>query len=120
MCIFFAQFKKMHYICIMKIKILYFTLLIVCALIIAWLSADLMRTKKHLADANELIEIQHEMINKLGSLDAVRAVINVEVNNKATFGSIKAGDVDVIADQVLRYTRSQLLNTDSICSITSH
>lgn len=100
----------------MKIKILYFTLLIACTLVITWLSADLMRTKKHLADAEELIEIQHEMIDKLGSLDAVRAIINVEVNNKATFGSIKSGDVEVIADQVVRYTRNQLLNPDSICS----
>ena len=104
----------------MKIKILYFALLIACALVIAWLSADLHRTKKHLADAEDLIEIQHEMINKLGSLDAIHATINVEVNNKATFGSVKAGDVDVIADQILRYTRSQLLNNDSICSTISH
>lgn len=110
-----VQFKILHYLCIMKIKILYFTLLIACALVIAWLSADLMRTKKHLADAEELIEIQHEMIDKLGSLDAVRAVINVEVSNRATFGSVKSGDVEIIADQVIRYTRSQLLNTDSIC-----
>lgn len=120
MCIFFVQFKKMYYFCTMKIKMLYFTLLIACALVIAWLSADLHRTKKHLADAEELIEIQHEMINKLGSLDAVRATINVEVNNKATFGSIKSGDVEVIADQVIRYTRSKLLNTDTICSTISH
>lgn len=104
----------------MKVKLLYVTLLVACALVIAWLSADLHRTKKHLADAEELIEIQHEMIDKLGSLDAVRAIINVEVTNKATFGSIKAGDVEVVADQVLRYTRSQLLNNDTICSTISH
>lgn len=104
----------------MKIKIILFACLLACALIIVWLSADLARTKKHLADANELINIQHEMIEKLGSLDAINATINVEVNNKATFGSVKAGDVQVIADQVLRYTRSQLLNADSICSTTSH
>ena len=112
--------KKKHYICTMKIKILYFALLIAWSLVIAWLSADLMRTKKHLTDAEELIEIQHEMINKLGSLDAVHATINVEVNNKATFGSVKAGDVKIIADQVLRYTRSQLLNNDTLCSTISH
>lgn len=104
----------------MKIKILYLTLLIACALVIAWLSADLHRTKKHLADAEELIEIQHEMIDKLGALDAVRATINVEVTNKATFGSIKSGDVEVIADQIIRYTRSQLLNNDTLCSTILH
>lgn len=103
----------------MKLKILLFAVLLACALVIVWLSADLTRTKKHLADATELIDIQHEIIEKLGSLDAINATINVEVNNKATFGSIKAGDVEVIADQVLRYTRSQLLNADSICSTTS-
>ena len=120
MCNFFVCFNKLYYFCIMKIKILIFIALALCALVIIWLSADLARTKKHLADAEELIEIQHNLIEKLGSLDAVHAVINVEVNNKATFGSVKAGDVEVIADQVLRYTRRQLLNSDSICSITSH
>lgn len=99
----------------MKIKILYFIILIACALVIAWLSADLHRAKMHLADANELIDIQHEIIENLGSLDAVHATINVEVNNRATFGTINAGDVEVIADQVLRYTRRELLNTESIC-----
>lgn len=99
----------------MKIKVILFILLLACALVIVWLSADLQRTKKHVTDANELIEIQHEIIERLGSLDAVHATINVEVNNKATFGTINAGDVEVIADQVLRYTRRELLNTDSIC-----
>lgn len=103
----------------MKIKILFFTLLVACALVIVWLSADLHRIKKHLADAEELIEIQHEMISKLGSLDAVYAVINVEVNNKATFGSVKAGDVEVVADQILHYTRKQLIETDTLCKTTS-
>lgn len=103
----------------MKLKILFFAVLLACALVIVWLSADLSRTKKHLADAEGLIEIQHEMIIKLGSLDAVNATINVEVNNKATFGSIKSGDVEVIADQILHYTRKQLLTTDTICKITS-
>lgn len=112
-------FDKLYYFCIMKIKILFFTLLVACALVIVWLSADLHRTKKHLADAEELIEIQHEMISKLGSLDAVHAVINVEVNNKATFGSVKAGDVEVVADQILHYTRKQLIETDTLCKTIS-
>ena len=103
----------------MKIKISLFALLLACALVICWLSADLARTKKHLTDAEELIEIQHEMIDKLGSLDAVRAVINVEINNKATFGSIKASDVEVIADQILQYTRKELITTDTLCKTTS-
>lgn len=104
----------------MKIKILYFTILIACALVIAWLSADLQRTKKHVADANELIEIQHEIIERLGSLDAVHATINVEVNNKATFGSVKAGDVDIIADQILQYTRREILQRDTLCLTPLH
>ncbi len=103
----------------MKIKIILIAVLLAYSLVICWLSADLTRTKKHLTDAEELIEIQHEMINKLGSLDAVRAVINVEINNKATFGSIKAGDVEVVADQILQYTRKELLNTDTLCKTTS-
>lgn len=103
----------------MKIKILFCALLLACALVICWLSADLARTKKHLADAEDLIEIQHNLIEKLGSLDAVSAVINVEVNNKATFGSVKAGDVEIVADQILRYTRKQLVEQDTLCKITS-
>lgn len=103
----------------MKLKIILFAVILACALVVVWLSVDLARTKKHLADAEELIEIQHDLIERLGAMDAINATINVEVNNKATFGSVKAGDVEVIADQVLRYTRRQLLNTDSICSTTS-
>lgn len=103
----------------MKLKILFSAVLLACALVISWLSADLARTKKHLADAEELVKIQHEMIIKLGSLDAVNATINVEVNNKATFGSVKAGDVEVVADQIIRYTRKELLNTDTLCKTTS-
>lgn len=104
----------------MKIKVILFILLLACTLVICWLSADLTRTKKHLADAEELIEIQHEMIIKLGSLNAVNATINVEVTNKATFGSVKAGDVEVIADQILHYTRKQLIERDTLCMTMLH
>lgn len=99
----------------MKIKAILFILLLACMLVIVWLSADLIRTKKHLTDAEELIEIQHNLIEKLGSLDAVNATINVEVNNKATFGTIKSGDVEVVADQILHYTRKQLIERDTLC-----
>ena len=102
----------------MKIKIIFFALLGVSALIICWLSADLHRTKKHLADAEQLIEIQHELIEKLGAMDAINATINVTVSNKATFGTVKAGDVEVVADQVLRYTRRELLQPDTLCTNT--
>lgn len=99
----------------MKLKAILFILLLACALVIVWLSADLTRTKKHLADAEELIEIQHNLIERLGALDAVNATISVEVNNKATFGTIKSGDVEVIADQILHYTRKQLIERDTLC-----
>ena len=66
-----------------------------------------------------MIEIQHEIIIKLGSLDAVNATINVEVHNKATFGSIQSGDVQIIADQILHYTRKQLIEQDTLCKTTS-
>ena len=99
----------------MKIKILFFALLGVSALVISCLSIDLHRTKKHLADAESLIEVQHEVIEKLGAMDAIHATINVEVNNRATFGKITAGDVEVVADQVLKYTRRELLNVDTLC-----
>lgn len=99
----------------MKIKILFLALLGVSALVISCLSIDLHRTKKHLADAESLIEVQHEIIEKLGAMDAINATINVEVNNRATFGKVSAGDVEVVADQVLRYTRKQLLECDTLC-----
>ena len=99
----------------MKLKILFFAILLACALVICWISADLAPTKKHLSDAEDLIEIQHNLIERLGSLDAVNATINIEVNNKATFGSVKAGDVEVIADQIVKYTRKQLGEQDTLC-----
>ena len=109
----------MYYFCIMKLKIFLFALLGVAMAIIFWLSAELKTTKRHLQDAEDLIEIQHDMIERLGEIDAVRAIINVEVNNRATFGSVKAGDVEVIADQVVKYARKELLNTDTLCRNTS-
>jgi Cu/Ag efflux protein CusF len=100
----------------MKMKMLYIALLIVSILAIIGLTSSLSTTKKHLADAEQLIEIQHELIEKLGAMDAINATINVTVNNKATFGTVKAGDVEVVADQVLRYTRRELLQTDTLCT----
>lgn len=102
----------------MKIKTLTFIAFALCALVICWLSTDLHRTKKHLADAEQLIEMQHELIEKLGEMDAINATINVTVNNKATFGTVKAGDIEVVADQVLRYARRELLNPDTLCMNT--
>lgn len=114
MCIFFVQFEKLYYFCNMKIKILFCALLSACVLIICALSTELSRTKKQLADAEDLIEIQHKIIERLGSLDAVNATISVQVNNKATFGSVKAGDIEIVADQILHYTRKQLLNDSTL------
>lgn len=97
-------------------KLLYIALLIISLLAIIGLTINLSTTRKHLADAEQLIEIQHELIEKLGAMDAINATINVTVNNKATFGTVKAGDVEVVADQILRYTRRELLQTDTLCT----
>ena len=102
----------------MKKKVLYITLLIACLLAIIGLIINLSTTRKHLVDAEELIEIQHGIIERLGSMDAVNATISVNVNNRATFGTINAGDVEVVADQILRYTRKELLQTDTLCTNT--
>jgi hypothetical protein len=99
----------------MKLKLLYIALLIISLLAIIGLTINLSTTKKHLADAEQLIEIQHELIEKLGSMDAINATISVNVTNRATFGAVHAGDVEIIADQVLRYTRKELLQTDTLC-----
>lgn len=97
-------------------KLLYIALLIASILAIIGLIINLSTTRKHLADAEELIEIQHELIEKLGAMDAINATISVNVTNRATFGTINAGDVEVVADQILRYTRRELLQTDTICT----
>lgn len=80
------------------------------------LSITCAHQKRHIKDATELIEVQHEMIERLGELDAVRCSISVNLSNKTTFGNIKQSDINVIADQVMHYTRRELLQTDSICS----
>ena len=92
---------------------------VLVAIIIA-LSISLSLRKKNLADANELIEIQHEMIERLGEIDAVHCEISVNLSNKTTFGNIKQSDINVVADQVVRYTRKELLKNDTICSTLSH
>lgn len=110
MCIFFVQFEKLYYFCIMKIKAILSIIIVILTAIICWLSADIARCKRNLADANELIEIQHEMIERLGSLDAVKCNIEVHLSNKTTFGNIKQSDINIVADQIQHYTRKQLLN----------
>lgn len=98
----------------MKIKGILLIVIAVLLAVVCWLSADLSRTKKHLADANELIGIQHEMIERLGSLDAVKCNIEVHLSNKTTFGNIKQSDINIVADQIQHYTRKQLLNDSTI------
>ena len=112
----FCAFEKKNYFCTMK-KILFhflgygvlFALVIVLSIVCA-------QQKKHIKDASELIEVQHEIIERLGELDAVRCNISVNLSNKTTFGNIKQSDINVIADQVMHYTRRELLKSDSICS----
>lgn len=99
----------------MKLKILLFALLGVAVAIIFWLFAELNTTKKHLQDAEDLVEIQHEMIERLGSLDAVRCNIEVHLSNKTTFGNIKQSDINIIADQIQEYTRREILQRDTLC-----
>lgn len=99
----------------MKLKTILFALLAVCVIVICSLSTALRRANQHLTDAEQLIEIQHSMIEKLGSMDAVNATISVNVTNRATFGTINAGDIEVVADQILRYTRKELLQPDTLC-----
>lgn len=110
----------MYYFCIMKLKIFLFALLGVAVAIIFWLSAELQTTKRHLADAEDLIEIQHDMIERLGELDAVRCNIEVHLSNKTTFGNIKQSDINIIANQVQQYTRREILQRDTLCSTQLH
>lgn len=104
----------------MKLKILLLALLGVAVATIFWLSAELNVTKRHLQDAEELVEIQHEMIERLGELDAVRCNIEVHLSNKTTFGNIKQSDINIIADQVQQYTRREILQRDTLCLTPLH
>lgn len=98
----------------MKIKGILLIVIAILTAVICWLSADLSRTKKHLADAEGLVEVQHEMIERLGSIDAVKCNIEVHLSNKTTFGNIKQSDINIIADQIQHYTRKQLLNDSTL------
>lgn len=104
----------------MKLKILLLALLGVAVAIIFWMSAELQATKRHLQDAEDLVEIQHEMIERLGELDAVRCNIEVHLSNKTTFGNIKQSDINIIADQVQKYARREILQRDTLCSTPLH
>lgn len=110
----------MYYLCAMKSKVFLFALLGVAVAIIFWLSAELQATKRHLQDAEDLIEIQHEMIERLGELDAVRCNVEVHLSNKTTFGNIKQSDINVIADQIQQYTRREILQRDTLCLTPLH
>ena len=110
----------MYYLCIMKLKILLFAMLGVAMAIIFWMSAELQATKRHLADAEDLIEIQHSMIERLGELDAVRCNVEVHLSNKTTFGNIKQSDINIIAEQVQQYTRREIIQRDTLCLTPLH
>lgn len=92
----------------MKTKVFLSAFIVLFLIVICWLSADILRLKKQLNQATATIE-------RLAGMQAVYCSVSVEVNNKATFGSIKAGDVEVVADQILKYTRGQLLQNDTLC-----
>lgn len=92
----------------MKTKVYLFAIIALFLIVICWLSADIVRLKSELKKTVAMVE-------RLADMQAVYCSVSVEVNNKATFGNVKTGDVEVIADQILKYTRGQLLQNDTIC-----
>lgn len=62
-------------------------------------------------ELNRERENQRKMIERLSEMSAVHCEVSVNIRNTATFGKVVAGDVEVIADQIARATRREILDS---------
>lgn len=66
--------------------------------------------KETIANQEQTISEQKEMITKLANMEAVRCEIAITVKNTAVMGSTKSGDIQQDAKQIATYLRSELLD----------
>lgn len=66
--------------------------------------------KETIANQEQTISEQKEMITKLASMEAVRCEVAITVKNTAVMGSTKSGDIQQDAKQIATYLRSELLD----------
>lgn len=66
--------------------------------------------KETIANQEQTISEQKEMITKLANMEAVRCEVAITVKNTAVMGSTKSGDIQQDAKQIATYLRSELLD----------
>lgn len=65
--------------------------------------------KETIANQEQTISEQKEMITKLANMEAVRCEVAITVKNTAVMGSTKSGDIQQDAKQIASYLRGELL-----------
>lgn len=66
--------------------------------------------KETIANQEQTISEQKEMITKLANMEAVRCEVAITVKNTAVMGSTKSGDIQQDAKQIASYLRGELLD----------
>lgn len=66
--------------------------------------------KETIANQEQTISEQKEMITKLANMEAVRCEVAITVKNTAVMGSTKSGDIQQDAKQIATYLRGELLD----------
>lgn len=90
------------------IKYSFWVCLVFVFVILVWL-CNVQRIE--IKELNRERENQQKMIETLSEMSAVHCEVTVNIRNTATFGKVVAGDVEVIADQIARATRKEILDS---------
>ena len=83
---------------------------IILCVTIAAKNRNIRNFKTTIANYEQTISEQKEMITKLANMEAVRCEVSITVKNTAVMGSTHSGDVQQDAKQIATYLRGELLD----------
>lgn len=83
---------------------------VILCITIAAKNRNIRTYKETIANQEQTITEQKEMIAKLAKMEAVRCEVNITVKNTAVMGSTKSGDIQQDAKQIATYLRGELLD----------
>lgn len=83
---------------------------VILCITIAAKNRNIRTYKETIANQEQTISEQKEMITKLAKMEAVRCEVSITVKNTAVMGSTKSGDIQQDAKQIATYLRGELLD----------
>lgn len=90
------------------VKYSFLACLVLAFVVLVWL-CNVQRIQ--IKELNRERENQRKMIENLSEMSAVHCEVIVNIRNTATFGKVVAGDVEVMAEQIARATRKEVLDS---------